>query len=111
MEVTTDSSHPVMAGMPERAAILVTNSPVFTTEEGFEGAALAKYRDFGSALLSGFLLGEKRQQGYAAALDVRHGEGHVILFGFRPQWRGQPLGTFRTLFSAALYSSQVAGAR
>ena len=84
----------------------MTNSPVFTTEEGFEGAALAKYRDYGSPLLSGFLLGEEHLRGYAAALDVHHGDGHVILFGFRPQWRGQSLGTFRTLFNALLFHGE-----
>ena len=30
--------------------------------------------------------------------------GHVLLIGFRPEWRGQPFGTFRVLFNAALFS-------
>jgi len=106
MQVQVNTRHPVMAGMPERANITVTNSPVFTTTEGFEGSALAKYQDSGSALMSGFLLGEEHLHGYAAALDVKHGDGQVILFGFRPQWRGQPFGTFRTLFNATLFSGE-----
>jgi hypothetical protein len=108
LEVITDTTHPVMAGMPERAKVFVDRSPVFTTTEGFEGAALAKYAPAGSPLLSGYLLGEKYIQGYAAALDVKRGNGHVVLIGFRPQWRGQPYGTFRVLLNAALYGRQVA---
>ena len=46
----------------------------------------------------------------AAALDVKQGRGHVVLIGFRPQWRGQPFGTFRVAFNAALYGRDVAGA-
>jgi hypothetical protein len=103
LEVVTDPLHPVMAGMPDRAKVMVSRSPVFTVTDGFEGAALAKHVEEGSPLLSGFLEGEERLHGFAAALDVHHGEGHVILLGFQPQWRGQPFGTFRVLFNAALF--------
>ncbi|MEP7000362.1 MAG: M14 metallopeptidase family protein [bacterium] len=108
LEVTTDPSHPVMAGMPERAKVFVDGSPVFATLDGFEGTALAKYAKDGSPRLSGYLLGEKYIQGYAAALDVKHDRGHVVLIGFRPQWRGQPFGTFRVVFNAALFGGEVA---
>ena len=89
--------------MPERAKVFFSRSPVFTTKEGFRGTALAKHVDGGSPLLSGFLVGEEHLHGYAAALDVHHGDGHVVLLGFQPQWRGQPFGTFRVLFNAALF--------
>ncbi|MGD2121571.1 MAG: M14 family metallopeptidase [Gemmatimonadota bacterium] len=110
LEIRTDPAHPVMAGMPSRSAVFFSRSPVFTVTEEFEGAVLAKYADTGSPLLSGFLLGEEYLHGYAAALDVRHGEGHVILVGFKPQWRGQPFGTFRVLFNAALFHGPHAAA-
>lgn len=108
MEV--DPSHPVMSGMPAQAKVVVERSPVFTTKDGFEGSVLAKYSREGSPLLSGYLLGEEHLQGYAAALEVAHGDGCVVLLGMKPQWRGQPFGNFRILFNALLYSADVAAA-
>lgn len=109
-EVITDPSHPVMTGMAKRSKIFFDRSPVFTTTDGFEGRVLAKYAKNGSPLLSGYLLGEEYLQGMAAAVDVKRGAGHVILIGFRPQWRGQTFGTFKVVFNAALYGQGVAGA-
>jgi hypothetical protein len=106
LEVAVDPVHPVMAGMRSKANVFVGRSPVFTTTEGFEGVALAKYQEAGSPLLSGYLLGEEHINGFAAALDVRHGKGHVVLLGFRPQWRGQSFGTFRIVFNAALFHGE-----
>jgi hypothetical protein len=110
VELLVDPSHPVMSGMPERSKVFVGSSPVFTTEEGFEGRVLAKYPAEGTPLLSGYFLGEDHVQGYAAALEVTHGDGRVVLLGMRPQWRGQPFGTFKMLFNAVLYSDVVARA-
>jgi len=103
VEVNVDVTHPVMAGMPEKAAVFVDGSPVFDTLESFKGRILAKYAETGSPLLSGYLIGEKTLYGKAAALDVELDQGHVILLGFRPEWRDQSFGTFRVVFNAALY--------
>jgi len=108
VEMIVDPSHPVMSGMPDRARVVVGRSPVFATLDGFEGAVLAKYPTDGTPLVSGYLLGEEHLAGYAAAVDVSHGDGHVVLLGMRPQWRGQPFGNFRILFNAALYTSELA---
>ena len=103
VEVAVDTHHPIMAGMPDRAAVFVDGSPVFETTDGFRGSTLARYQDEGSPLRSGYVIGEKHLNGKAAALDVRVGDGHVVLIGFRPEWRGQPFGAFRVLFNAVLY--------
>jgi hypothetical protein len=108
MRVTTDRAHPVMAGMPERADVFVSGSPVLRTLDGFEGSVLAKYDTDASPLRSGFLDGEKYMRGYAAAIDVRRGKGHVILLAFQPQWRGQPTGTFRVVFNSAFFAGAIA---
>ncbi|MFV1987245.1 MAG: M14 metallopeptidase family protein [Gemmatimonadota bacterium] len=108
VELEVDPSHPVMSGMLARAHVVVGQSPVFTTEEGFEGAILARYPVDGSPLVSGYLLGEEHLAGQAAAVEAKHGEGRVILLGMRPQWRGQPFANFRILFNAVLYGAEVA---
>jgi Zinc carboxypeptidase len=102
VEVITDPGQQTMAGMPQTAAVFADGSPVFDTQDGFSGKVLAKYRDTGSPLLSGYLIGEKYLNGKAAALDVQLESGHVVLLGFRPEWRGQPFGTFKVLFNAVL---------
>jgi hypothetical protein len=100
MEVQVNQAHPVMAGMPAKAAIFVESSPAFDTTANFKGAVLARYQESGSPLLSGYLQGEKYIDGKAAALDAAVDKGHVILLGFRPQWRDQTFGTFKILFNA-----------
>ena len=100
LNVNVDTRHRVMTGMPERATVYYDSGPVFETREGFRGTVLARYPENDPVLASGFLQGEKLIQGKAAALDVELGDGHVILLGFRPQWRGQPFGTFRVIFNA-----------
>jgi len=106
MRVVVDTTHPIMAGMPASADVFVFNSPVFTTLDGFDGAVLAKYPNE-SILRSGYLSGEKHMQGMAAALDVKRDRGHVVLFAFQPQWRGQSTGTFRVVFNATLFGGGV----
>jgi hypothetical protein len=104
LEVNVDTSNQIMAGMPAKAAVMQELGPVFEAQQGSGVRILAKFPDSGSPLLSGFLLGEKHLNGKGAAVDVPLGSGHVVLIGFRPQWRDQSFGTFRIVFNALLSS-------
>jgi hypothetical protein len=103
-----DPSHPVVAGLPEQPALMFERNPVFDTRPGFRGKVLASYVSDRNPLLSGFLLGANRIEGKAAAIDADYGKGHIILLGFRPQWRGQSHGTYKFLFNALYYNASMA---
>jgi hypothetical protein len=65
-----------------------------------EGATrVASYIDR-DILQSGQLDGEDLIAERAAMLSVEHGEGQVVLIGFRTQHRAQTHGTYKFLFNA-----------
>jgi hypothetical protein len=103
-----EPTHPVVAGLPASVPVMFERNPVFDTKTGFRGKVLASYIKDRTPLMSGFLLGADLIQGKAAALDANYGTGHIILLGFRPQWRGQSHGTYKFLFNALFYNPSMA---
>ena len=104
LRVRIDTKHPIGHGLDSEMAIFFKFGPVF--EAGRGGAnVIATYPEF-NPLMSGWLEGEKRIRQKAALLEVPLGKGRVILFGFKPQHRGQSQGTFKLLFNAIYYSAQ-----
>lgn len=53
----------------------------------------------GDPLLSGYLRRPEVVAGRSILVERRIDEGSVVLFGYRPQNRGQPLATFKTIFA------------
>jgi hypothetical protein len=94
--------------MDSEAAAWFEHSGAFAPafESAAPGAvAVANYPN-GNPLMSGWLLGDALLQNRSAVMDAPLGRGHVILFGFRPQYRGQSYGTFKMLFNALYYFGQ-----
>jgi Zinc carboxypeptidase len=97
LNVSLDTKSPLAYGMPEKITIWSEQSPAW--EVSGDAQIVAKYP--GAAVLaSGWLLGEKYLVNKAALLDVPVGQGHMILFGMRPQYRGQSYQNFKLLFNA-----------
>jgi hypothetical protein len=54
-------------------------------------------------LISGGLTGARELVGSPALVDVRLGQGHVVMFSFNPFWRGGTLGSYALVFNALLH--------
>jgi zinc carboxypeptidase len=103
LRVLVDTTNAVAFGMPDTAAVYFTNSVTFDVTAASQVRVIARYPERGEdILLSGYLQGASQIAGKAAAITAPVGRGHVVMFGFRPQHRGQSYGTFRMLFNALL---------
>jgi zinc carboxypeptidase len=107
LRIELDASHPLAKGMPQQTIAWAEDSPVFEVADvagssvpGANAHVVASYPSDKNPLLSGWLLGAEKLKGKAALVDVQLGEGHIILFGFRPQYRAQSLATFPLFFNS-----------
>ncbi|MDA0994354.1 MAG: M14 family metallopeptidase [Proteobacteria bacterium] len=75
-----------------------------TFEEPHLFDSIANYAEE-DILMSGWAAGTEFIAGKSALARVPHGQGEVIIFGFRPQFRGQPRGTYKLIFNALLNST------
>lgn len=99
LAIETDPSHSVMRRQPPRMDAYFINSSAFEVTDSDRVRVIARYAR-SDLLRSGFLRGGDRIAGKVALAEVQLGKGRIILFGFRPQHRGQTWGTFPLLFNA-----------
>jgi hypothetical protein len=104
LRIELDTTDPIAKGMPKESIAWVENSPVFEIKSDplalLRVKIIARYPKDKDPLLSGWLLGGDRIKGKAALVEVGIGKGRIILFGFRPQYRGQTLATYPLFFNA-----------
>lgn len=105
LRVKVDRNDPLAFGMPEEALVAyLAGGQAYETIPGRRSADVRRVAVYPAAdiLGSGWLLGEEAIANKAAMVAVRHGEGEVVLIGFRTQHRAQTHGTFKFLFNALL---------
>ncbi|TJY35804.1 M14 family metallopeptidase [Pontimicrobium aquaticum] len=116
IRMKVDTKNPLAYGMMDEVAASFNRSRAFqkvtqrkSGEGGVENIAdapeanvieVAKYADK-DLLMSGWAMGEDRYlKNKSAMMHIPHGTGDIVLFGFRPQFRGQPRGTYKLIFNS-----------
>ncbi len=99
--IELDTTHAVAKGMPSESVGWFEGGPAFDVLDSSLVRVIARYPDDpDQVLLSGWVLHPERVAGRAAILEVRQGQGRAILFGLRPQYRGQSLATYPLFFNS-----------
>jgi Zinc carboxypeptidase len=107
LRIQVDTSNPVGYGMARNTYGFYDNSPFFALLDGFNSlkpTVIARYPNQ-DIVASGWLRGEDLMAGRAAVVSVDLKPGRVVLFGLRPQHRGQTHATFPMLFNALYLSA------
>jgi hypothetical protein len=106
LALDVDKSQPLGFGMQSSTSAFFAYSAAYevgtpATQAVAVGSYAAK-----DLLRSGWIEGADVIAGRPAVVEVRHGQGRVVLLGFRAQHRAQSYATFRLLFNALLTSTR-----
>ncbi|MDT7603075.1 MAG: hypothetical protein QOF61_1072, partial [Acidobacteriota bacterium] len=100
LRLDVDTSSPLARGLQRDTNAYFINSSAFDLAgEDKSVRVVARYASQ-DVLRSGWLLGERFVAGKIALAEVSLGRGRVVLFGFRPQHRGQTWGTLPFVWNA-----------
>src|SRR5881296_3849495 len=96
-----DPSDPIARGMPAQSVAWYESGPAFEVLDSSAARVVGRYpADADKVLLSGWALHPERVAGRGAVVEAKLGTGRVVLFGFRPQYRGQSIATYPLLFNS-----------
>jgi hypothetical protein len=93
-----DDRQQIASGLGRTGTAYFINSSAFESNDPSVHVVARYARD--NVLRSGWLLGEEKLKGQIAIAEVSWEKGRVVLFGFRPQHRGQSWGTFPFIWNA-----------
>ena len=99
LRIDVDTSNPIARTMSKDTNAYFINSSAFDATDSGKVQVIARYASQG-ILRSGWLRGEDKIKDKIALASVNMGKGRIVLFGFRPQHRGQTWGTFPFIWNA-----------
>lgn len=103
LKLNVDTQQLLARGFQQNTNAYFINSQAFEINKEAADAVrvrvVARYAET-DVLQSGWLLGETYIKNKIALAEVTLGKGRIVLFGFRPQHRGQTWGTFPFIFNA-----------
>jgi hypothetical protein len=99
LRLDVDTASPIARGMYKETDAYFINSSALETTDKDRVRVIARYASE-NLLRSGWLRGEDKLKNKIALAEVPMGKGRIILFGFRPQHRGQTWGTFPFIWNA-----------
>jgi hypothetical protein len=105
LRLDVDTASPLARGLAHDTDAYFINSSAFdVTGDARDVRVVARYAA-SDVLRSGWLLGEKYVAGKIALAEVPLGKGRIVLFGFRPQHRGQTWGTLPFVWNSIATSN------
>jgi hypothetical protein len=104
LEATLDTHDALAYGLPQKIAIWSEDSPAWELASASKDRVVAQYAS-DDVLASGWLLGERYLENRAALVESPLGQGRVVLFGMRPQYRAQSYQAFKLFFNSLVLSS------
>jgi len=102
LQVSVDPSNPIAFGSTPTVPIFYENGPLFHVNA--DATSIASFNT-DVPLLSGWIQGGNFLKGTSVIAQQSVGKGHLVLFGFRPQYRAISEVTYKFLFNALLYSA------
>lgn len=105
LKIKLDTSSPITRDAPllessKDESIAWVEGSVALEPTSDDARVIARFADAKELLLSGWLLGAEKLANKGAIVEVKRGKGRVIMFAFRPQYRGQSIATLPFLFNA-----------
>ncbi len=111
LRVNVDNTNPIAFGMPSDAYVFSSGGQAYDitllpeyNRGNHQVRSIATYART-NLLASGWISGERLVAGKSVLVEANYGKGRVILYGFRPQFRGQTYGTFKLLLNAIYLAS------